>query len=237
MPKVRRRAPRSGVHEPAISELGYRGRFADWRSTSSALSAPAVSNERQSIDDRGHVVYRLEHSFHDGTTHVVLDPMEFPRHIRVPHPFGAAFGCPNWQSCRSGSPPSCHSRFAGDSKSHLLDREMSALGPVTHLTTTTPILPQQRRSAGCLTYTLPRLSVQRDRDHCHSGKRSSLQRRSSGSERVLMHSTATVQSVPRRHWCYGSADSSMFQESVMERVGAAVSGCVGNPNDALPCGK
>ena len=51
-----------------------------------------------------------------------------------------------------GSPPSCHTRFAADSKYHQLDRELSALGPTTNLTTTAPILPQQRRSAGCFSY-------------------------------------------------------------------------------------
>ena len=66
------------------------------------IARPAVSNERLSVNDRGQVVYRLKHSFHDGTTHVVLDPMEFMRHIRVPHPFGAASGCANRQSCRFG---------------------------------------------------------------------------------------------------------------------------------------
>ena len=35
-------------------------------------------------------------------THVVLDPTEFMRHIRVPHPFGAASGCANRRSCRFG---------------------------------------------------------------------------------------------------------------------------------------
>ena len=28
--------------------------------------------------------------------------MNFMRHIRVPHPFRAASGCANWQSCRFG---------------------------------------------------------------------------------------------------------------------------------------
>ena len=51
-----------------------------------------------------------------------------------------------------GSPLSCHARFAADSKSHQLDRELSALGPTTNLTTTAPILLQQRRSAGCFSY-------------------------------------------------------------------------------------
>ena len=37
----------------------------------------AVSNERPSVNDRGQVVYRLKHPFRDGTTDVVLDPMNF----------------------------------------------------------------------------------------------------------------------------------------------------------------
>ena len=66
------------------------------------IARPALSNERLSVNDRRQVVYRLKHSFRDGTTHVVLDPIEFMRHIRVPHPFGAASGCANRQSCRFG---------------------------------------------------------------------------------------------------------------------------------------
>ena len=54
-----------------------------------------------------------------------------------------------------GSPPSCHARFVADSKSHQLDRELSALGPITNLTTTAPILLQQRRSAGCFSCPSP----------------------------------------------------------------------------------
>ena len=66
------------------------------------IARPALSNERLSVNDRGQVVYRLKHPFGDGTTHVVLDPIEFMRHIRVSHPFGAASGCANRQSCRFG---------------------------------------------------------------------------------------------------------------------------------------
>ena len=66
------------------------------------IARSAVSNERLSVNDRGQVVYRLKHTFRDGTTHVVLDPIEFMRHIPVPHPFGAASGCANRQSCRLG---------------------------------------------------------------------------------------------------------------------------------------
>ncbi len=55
---------------------------------------------------------------------------------------------------RSGPPPCCRARFAADSKSHQIDRGMSAFEPTTNLTTTTPILPEQRRSAGCFSYPL-----------------------------------------------------------------------------------
>ena len=40
------------------------------------IARPSVSNEGLSVNDRGQVVYRLEHSFHDATTYVVLDPMD-----------------------------------------------------------------------------------------------------------------------------------------------------------------
>ena len=56
---------------------------------------------------------------------------------------------------RPGPPPCCRARFAADSKSHQIDRGMSALKPTTNLTTTTPILPEQRRSAGCFSYPSP----------------------------------------------------------------------------------
>ena len=52
------------------------------------IARPAVSNERLSVNDRGQVVNRLEHPFHDGTTHVVLDPIDFIARVaaRVPRP-------------------------------------------------------------------------------------------------------------------------------------------------------
>ena len=59
---------------------------------------------------------------------------------------------PRLTSKRPGPPPSCRARFAADSKSRQIDRRMSALEPTTNLTTTTPILPEQRTSAGCFSY-------------------------------------------------------------------------------------
>ena len=48
------------------------------------IARPALSNERLSVNDRGQVVYRLKHPFHDGTTHVVLDPMDFIARLAGP---------------------------------------------------------------------------------------------------------------------------------------------------------
>ena len=96
------------LHRPprmVLSGVGTRCRARDRDSLERLcryIARPAVSNERLSFNDRGQVVYRLKHPFGDGTTHVVLDPIEFMRHIRVPHPFGAASGCANRQSCRFG---------------------------------------------------------------------------------------------------------------------------------------
>ena len=52
------------------------------------ITRPAVSNERLSVNDRGQVVYRLKHPFGDGTTHVVLDPIDFIARLAalVPRP-------------------------------------------------------------------------------------------------------------------------------------------------------
>ena len=48
------------------------------------IARPAVSNERLSVNDRGQVVYRLKHSFRDGTTPVVLDPIDFIARLAAP---------------------------------------------------------------------------------------------------------------------------------------------------------
>ena len=52
------------------------------------IARPAVSNERLSVNDRAQVVYRLKHPFGDGTTHVVLDPIDFIARLAalVPRP-------------------------------------------------------------------------------------------------------------------------------------------------------
>ena len=48
------------------------------------IARPAVSNERLSVNDRAQVVYRLEHAFRVGATHVVLDPIDFIARLAAP---------------------------------------------------------------------------------------------------------------------------------------------------------
>ena len=52
------------------------------------IARPALSNERLSVNDRGQVLYRLKHPFRNGTTHVVLDPIDFIARLAalVPRP-------------------------------------------------------------------------------------------------------------------------------------------------------
>ena len=52
------------------------------------IARPALSNERLSVNERGQVVYRLKHPFRDGTTQVVLDPLDFIARLAalVPRP-------------------------------------------------------------------------------------------------------------------------------------------------------
>ena len=82
----------------------------------------------------------------------IPDPNQQTRHWTCPDcAHRCATAPPRLTSKRPGPPPSCRARFAVDSKSHQIDRRMSALEP----TTTTPILPEQRRSAGCFSYPSP----------------------------------------------------------------------------------
>jgi hypothetical protein len=46
------------------------------------------------------VRYTLKTPYRDGATHVIFEPEDFMAHIPVRHPFGAAVGRANRQSCR-----------------------------------------------------------------------------------------------------------------------------------------
>ena len=52
------------------------------------ITRPPVATKRLSIDDRGRVVYRYKRPFRDGSTHVVLDPLDFMARLAalVPRP-------------------------------------------------------------------------------------------------------------------------------------------------------
>ena len=41
------------------------------------ITRPAIANERPSTNEQGQVVYRFKQPFRDGTTHLVLDPLDF----------------------------------------------------------------------------------------------------------------------------------------------------------------
>ena len=61
------------------------------------------------VNDRGQVVYRLKHPFHNGNTHVVLGPMDFMWDIRVPHPITSTpprNGCARTDNGHTNTPPS-----------------------------------------------------------------------------------------------------------------------------------
>ena len=81
-----------------------------------SFARPPPATERLSLAGQGNIRYRLAAPAHpcargiraslhiktpyrDGTTHVIFEPLDFMRHIPVPHPFGAAFGCANRLSC------------------------------------------------------------------------------------------------------------------------------------------
>ena len=60
-------------------------RFVAERGGCRYIARPAVSNERLSVNDLGQVVYRLKHSFHDGTTQVwTLSPASPPARASPP---------------------------------------------------------------------------------------------------------------------------------------------------------
>ena len=52
------------------------------------ITRPAIANERLSTNERGQVIYRFKQPFRDGTTHVVLDPLDFIARLAalVPRP-------------------------------------------------------------------------------------------------------------------------------------------------------
>lgn len=52
------------------------------------IARPAIAEDRLSINDKGQVVYRLKRPYDDGTTHIVMEPMELLEKIAaiIPRP-------------------------------------------------------------------------------------------------------------------------------------------------------
>ena len=52
------------------------------------ISRPSLSEERLSLNTQGQVVYKLKTAYRNGTTHIVLDPLDFLSHLTslIPRP-------------------------------------------------------------------------------------------------------------------------------------------------------
>jgi hypothetical protein len=80
-------ARRSGfsLHAATVCEAWQRSRL---ERLCRYITRPPIATERLSVDDRGRVVYRYKHPFRDGSTHVVLEPLDFIARLAalVPRP-------------------------------------------------------------------------------------------------------------------------------------------------------
>ncbi|MGH8607426.1 MAG: transposase [Gammaproteobacteria bacterium] len=52
------------------------------------ITRPAIANERLTLNRAGEVVLQLKSPYHDGTTHIVMSPLEFLQRLAalVPRP-------------------------------------------------------------------------------------------------------------------------------------------------------
>ena len=77
--------PQPWVSRSLEHGLGERSYGVSWvRSPSSVVWSHQHREARLSVNDRRQVVYRLKHPFRNGTTHVVLDPMDFIARLVAP---------------------------------------------------------------------------------------------------------------------------------------------------------
>jgi hypothetical protein len=51
-----------------------------------SITRPPIATQRLSVDGRGRVVYRCKQPFRDGSTHVVLEPLDFIARLAAPVP-------------------------------------------------------------------------------------------------------------------------------------------------------
>ena len=77
--------PGFSLHAAAVCEAAQRDKL---EKLCRHIARPAIANERLSTNDRGQVVYRFKQPFRDGSTHVVLDALDFIARLAalVPRP-------------------------------------------------------------------------------------------------------------------------------------------------------
>ncbi|NND56925.1 MAG: IS91 family transposase [Xanthomonadales bacterium] len=83
-PLLARRAGFS-LHAATVCEAWQRSRL---ERLCRYITRPPIATKRLSVDERGRVVYRYKHPFRDGSTHVVLEPLDFIARLAalVPRP-------------------------------------------------------------------------------------------------------------------------------------------------------
>lgn len=77
--------PGFSLHAATVCEASQRDKL---EKLCRYITRPAIANERLSTNERGQIVYKFKHPFRDGTTHVVLDPLDFMARLAalVPRP-------------------------------------------------------------------------------------------------------------------------------------------------------
>ena len=93
------RLPGVSLHAATVCEAAQRDKLEKLCRT---IARPAIANERLSINERGQVIYRFKQPFRDGSTHIVLEPLELMAHMHVRHPAG------DLRSSKSAILPICH---------------------------------------------------------------------------------------------------------------------------------
>ena len=68
------RQPGFSLHAATVCEAAQRDKL---EKLCRHIARPAIANERLSTNDRGQVIYRFKQPFRDGSTHVVLDALDF----------------------------------------------------------------------------------------------------------------------------------------------------------------
>ncbi|NNL05977.1 MAG: IS91 family transposase, partial [Xanthomonadales bacterium] len=79
------RRPGFSLHAASVCEAWQRSRLAR---LCRYITRPPIATKRLSVDERGRVVYHYKHPFRDGSTHVVLEPLDFIARLAalVPRP-------------------------------------------------------------------------------------------------------------------------------------------------------